>query len=335
MVKYILSSYIIYNTLYLYNLEKFKNKHELIHVMKRKIIQLAGKTLVVSLPSKWVKKYGVKKGDEIEVDEQERKLVIKAKGEEELQLKLLNLKDLNHMVGRIIGGFYKSGYNELEITYDSPEQYAAIREVLNRSCMGYEIIRHGQRTLLIKNLSELHTEEFDNLFRRLFLSLLSSAEDTLEYAKQGNLKALEEIELRDLLITKYSDLCRRMINIHGRGSISKTTSYYYLSEALEKIGDGYKAFANFLIKNNMKNINTENVHSLFEINALLRLSYDLLYTFDFKKLEEFGQQREKIKKEFESKLNTASLKELKCTHLLFNIFSMIFEMNSSIIIANV
>lgn len=303
--------------------------------MKRKVIQLAGKTLVVSLPSKWAKKCGVKKGDEIEVEEQERKLVIKTKGEGELQSKSLNVKDLNHMIGRVIGGFYKSGYNELEIIYDSPEQYSAISEVLNRSCMGYEIIRHGKRTLLIKNLSELHTEEFDNLFRRLFLSLLSSAEDTLEYAKQGNLKALEEIELRDLLITKYSDLCRRMINIHGRGSINKTTSYYYLCEALEKIGDGYKAFANFLIKNNMKNINTETIQSFSEINALLRLSYNLLYDFDLKKLEEFGQQREKIKKEFESKLNTASLKELKCTHHLFNIFTMIFEMNSSIIIANV
>jgi phosphate uptake regulator len=286
--------------------------------MKRKVIQLAGKTLVVSLPSKWAKKYGVKKGEEIEVEEQERKLVIKAKGEERLSPKSLNLKDLNQMIGRIIGGFYKSGYNELEITYYSPEQYAAIGEVLNRSCMGYEIIRHGQRTLLIKNLSELHTEEFDNLFRRLFLSLLSSAEDTAEYAKQGNLKALEEIEPRDLLITKYSDLCRRMINIHGRGSTSKTTSYYYLCEALEKIGDGYKAFAKFLIRNKIKSINAETVRSLLEINTLLRLSYNLLYDFDFKKLED-----------------NASLKELKSIHHLFNIFTMIFEMNSSIIIANV
>ncbi len=303
--------------------------------MKRKVIQLAGKTLVVSLPSKWVKKYGVKKGEEIEVEEEESTITIKAHGKAEQRTKAVDLKDINIMIGRIIGGFYKAGYDELEITYHSPEQYAAIREVLSRSCLGYEIIRHGQRTLLIKNLSELHAEEFDNILRRLFLALLSSAEDMLEYIKQNNLKALEEIEPRDLLITKYSDLCRRILNLKGRENTSKTTSFYYLCEALEKIGDGYKAFAKFIVVNKMARLDTDAVRLLSEVNKLLRMSYELFYEFDFKKLEEFGQCSQKIKKEFDLKLNSSSLKELKLTHHLFNIFSMIFEMNSSLIIAHV
>ena len=37
--------------------------------MIRKVIQLASRTLVVSLPSKWVKTVNVQKGDEIEVIE--------------------------------------------------------------------------------------------------------------------------------------------------------------------------------------------------------------------------------------------------------------------------
>jgi phosphate uptake regulator len=303
--------------------------------MKRKVIQLAGKTLVVSLPSKWAKKYGVKKGDEVEVEEEERKIVIKVQGKGEQKTKTLDLKDIHFMIGRIIGGFYKAGYDEIEITYYSTEQYAAIREVLNRSCTGYEIIKHGQRILVIKNLTELHANEFDNILRRFFLSLLSSAEDTLDYIKQNNLKALEEIELRDLLITKYSDLCRRIINIQGQETISKTTSHYYICEALEKIGDGYKAFARFITKNKINRLDAEAIHFLSEINKLLRLSYELFYEFDFKKLEEFGQYCERIKKEFESRLSAASLKELKLTYHLFNIFSMIFEMNSSLIITHV
>ena len=32
------------------------------------MIQLAGRTLVVSLPSSWAKEYGIEKGDEVEVD---------------------------------------------------------------------------------------------------------------------------------------------------------------------------------------------------------------------------------------------------------------------------
>jgi len=44
--------------------------------MKRRAIQLAKKTLVVSLPQAWVRKQGIKKGQEIHVREQGRSLVL-------------------------------------------------------------------------------------------------------------------------------------------------------------------------------------------------------------------------------------------------------------------
>ena len=208
--------------------------------MKRKVIQLAGKTLVVSMPNKWVKKYGVKKGDDVEVEEGERKLVIKVGGKGEQTTKIINIKEIKIMLNRVISGLYKAGYDEVELTYESPEQYSVIRDVLNKTCMGYEIIKHGQRTILIKNLSELHLDEFDNILRRYFLTLLSSADDALEYIKQGNLEGMREIELRDYQINKYSDLCRRILNIRGMDTIKKTTTYYYICEELEKLGDEYR-----------------------------------------------------------------------------------------------
>ena len=47
-----------------------------VYDMRRKIIQLAGKTLVVSLPSDWVKELGLKKGQEVEVSRVGRSMVI-------------------------------------------------------------------------------------------------------------------------------------------------------------------------------------------------------------------------------------------------------------------
>ena len=44
--------------------------------MKRKAIQLASQTIVVSLPAKWVRQQGIKKGDEIDVEERGKELVI-------------------------------------------------------------------------------------------------------------------------------------------------------------------------------------------------------------------------------------------------------------------
>ena len=302
--------------------------------MKRKVIQLAGKTLVVSMPNKWVKKYGVKKGDDVEVEEGERKLVIKVGGKGEQTTKIINIKEIKIMLNRVISGLYKAGYDEVELTYESPEQYSVIRDVLNKTCMGYEIIKHGQRTILIKNLSELHLDEFDNILRRYFLTLLSSADDALEYIKQGNLEGMREIELRDYQINKYSDLCRRILNIRGMDTIKKTTTYYYICEELEKLGDEYRDLMKLMIKNKIKRVDDDILKLITEINQLLRLFYEAFYDFDLIKIEDFGKKSEKIKKEFSARLETNSTKELMLNYYLYRIFSIIFDMNGSLLTAN-
>ena len=45
--------------------------------MKRKVIKLADKTSVVSLPSKWIKNYKVEKGDELDLEEIGNSILIK------------------------------------------------------------------------------------------------------------------------------------------------------------------------------------------------------------------------------------------------------------------
>jgi len=43
--------------------------------MKRKVSQIGPATLMVSLPSKWAKQFGVKKGSELEIEEKGNKLL--------------------------------------------------------------------------------------------------------------------------------------------------------------------------------------------------------------------------------------------------------------------
>ncbi len=44
--------------------------------MKRKVSLHGPSTLTVSLPSKWVKKYCIKKGDELDIEEKNSTLII-------------------------------------------------------------------------------------------------------------------------------------------------------------------------------------------------------------------------------------------------------------------
>ena len=53
------------------------------YIMKRKVIQIADSTQLVSLPRKWTIKNGIKKGDELEIVEKGPKLIVHASGSEE------------------------------------------------------------------------------------------------------------------------------------------------------------------------------------------------------------------------------------------------------------
>ena len=44
--------------------------------MKRKVIQIADSTQLISLPRKWAQKFNIKKGDELEVEEHDNKIVV-------------------------------------------------------------------------------------------------------------------------------------------------------------------------------------------------------------------------------------------------------------------
>ena len=63
--------------------------------MKRKIIQIADSTQLVSLPRKWSLKYNIKKGDEVEVEEQGNKLLVSTEKGVELKSIEIDVTELD------------------------------------------------------------------------------------------------------------------------------------------------------------------------------------------------------------------------------------------------
>jgi len=54
--------------------------------MRRKVIQIADSTQLVSLPRKWALKHGIKKGDELNIEEKGSELLVSVeKGEVKLK----------------------------------------------------------------------------------------------------------------------------------------------------------------------------------------------------------------------------------------------------------
>src|SRR3989344_7645563 len=109
--------------------------------MKRKVIQLAGKTSVISLPSKWVKKYNVKKGDEVEVIENGSDLVVKTNNSSAKESITLDVSKFNKRAfGCAMSALHKIGYDEVTLLHDKPLQVKELQEHMNNLFLGFVVI---------------------------------------------------------------------------------------------------------------------------------------------------------------------------------------------------
>src|SRR3989344_7941313 len=122
--------------------------------MKRKVALIGPSTLMLSLPSKFVKKFGIKKGDELDVDENGNSLVIKLGENRKNEIKELNLANYEVMIKRMIGGLYKRGYNEAKIFFNNPKQLEVIYKTINENLTGFEIINQTSNFIVVKEVSK-------------------------------------------------------------------------------------------------------------------------------------------------------------------------------------
>ena len=81
--------------------------------MKRKVVKLGPATLVVSLPTKWIKELNVKQGDEVEVGEQDRDLLIQTKKDSAVEKCEVDISKMDTLMKRYVFAKYiKPGVEE-------------------------------------------------------------------------------------------------------------------------------------------------------------------------------------------------------------------------------
>jgi len=298
--------------------------------MKRKVIQLAGKTLVVTLPTEWARKYNVKKGDEIDVDEIKNKLVIGSEKELGKEKISLDVSGLSPMIYRILGAVYKAGYDEVEVRYESEKDLEEIEEVSKREFIGFEIVKKGKNSLVIKSVSEINYKEFDNVLRRTFLLILEIAEDGLKAIKNSDKKMLLKLIELDKEVNKYADFCRRILNKKGYASFVKTPTIYFIVEELEKVSDAYMDLCKASTEIDKKI--DKDIEAVFnDVNVFFREFYELFYKFDMNGLAEHGKKRNALNKNIKNLMKTTSKEELLMLFFLSLIVEEIFNMNGVLI----
>jgi phosphate uptake regulator len=204
------------------------------------------------MPAKWIKKYGVRKGDELEVSELGNKLLISTSKTQNPSFASINLRGLGkNLIRRIILSLYTYGYDEIRLNVDD---IIPIQNAIS-NCLGYAVIEQTENSCIIKDLSGTTDIEFDVIFKRAFRLIITTAKECARLAELK--KSLDQIERGDPSINQFTDYCLRYLNKKGYGDAISTNIYYVLMHNLERIGDFYKHISSWSAKNKLVKDNIE------------------------------------------------------------------------------
>lgn len=292
--------------------------------MERKAIQLAGKTLVVSLPSKWAKHYGIKKGDTLIVEEKERSLIIKTSRDVSVEKVQLNLEGPYEFIKRSIDVAYKKGVDELNLSFDDVKTRNIIEKVLE-STMGFEIISSKEKSCLVKSVATAIEGEFDNILRRSFLIMLSMSEESYDAVSKSQFQRLGEIGMSDNTINKLTNFCKRILNKKGYKDEKLANYIYCIVWELERISDEYKKICSYAYPKKGK-ISRDILELYKEANDFVRDFYNLFYKFSQEAGINFTNRRNSLLKKCESLMPKKHGSDAVLLHHLTNIINSTYDL---------
>ena len=179
---------------------------------------MAGKTMVISLPSDVVKKYGLKKSQELEVTEDNGKISILI--ENQLYKEPCELKAKECLVQEQLESLYTQGYNEIKVFYENKTTLKKIIKNINKKFIGFQVLDSNSKYCIIKSIAKEDDTKLQSLIRRSFLILLSLLENDDEDSRENLIKLI--------------NVCKRML--HQRNyNFNEAMLLYNLTVLIEEI----------------------------------------------------------------------------------------------------
>jgi len=277
--------------------------------MKRKVIQIAESTQLISLPRKWCLQHGIMKGDELEVEEHGNRLAVLTEKDTEMGSVEIDISSLDRTsIIFLIRGLYKKGYDEIKLIFNKPTTthyrltqttkiISAIHQEVNR-LTGMEIVQQKDNFCLLKAISKPTDKELDSMLRRVYILLLDAAKDLIEGAKSNDQLLIETIQEKHDTITKFVSYSLRIMNKIRNEDIN-TRFLYHIIATLDKITDLLKICGRDLQEYNKK-LRKESVTILDSIYNSFTMYYALFYKFDLDTARKLSENKELVSNRIES-----------------------------------
>jgi len=292
--------------------------------MERRIMKQGPSTLVVSLPSAWVKKHNIHKGDRVHLEERGKTLSIFLTPKQSEKRISLDLSGTLPMTNRITGALYKAGFDEIKLSYGKSEEAEAIMEAV-KAMTGHEVIKHEKNVIMIKRLVLSDVESFSTLYRKCFHVLHDMAHDTLQALEKNDKELMRAVVIKDQTMAVFVDYTRRIV-LAGDAP-EHAQQLYHIAEQLERIADRFKYICQeyeavpYKPSDNALTILRQVIHFISQFEGFF-------YDFSLEKTVEFGRERERIQKAIDNSRLTE--KDARLLFYCTSIFTSLFDLNGAV-----
>lgn len=285
----------------------------------RNVIKHGPSTLIVSLPSKWVKEKNVKNGDTLEYKEEGDSLIFSTnsikKEKKHIEVDFSGLDRSSIML--TLRSLYRQGYSSIKIKYDSPEVIYfrtdtklnfinVIKEEINR-LPGIEIIEQRDKYCLVHEITESSASEFDNVFKKIFFMVYDAFEGIIECLTSANSCFIDAFDNKHNSITKFISYCCRLLMLEKIKDYQSSLQYYNILTNFDVIADILKNFCRAVTKLNFR-FSDNGISMIRTLADNQKLFYNIFFNFKKEMLREFEENKELlIKKAFSCKFDSKEI----------------------------
>jgi phosphate uptake regulator len=200
--------------------------------MKRKLVKQAGQAFTLTLPIEWIRHNGLNVGDEVDIIDRGKNILVKS-GKKTLTGTIeLNIKRFsNRMKYTYINSAYALGVDEIDL--ETEEGYY---HDLSQN-MGLALVSQKDDKSIIKDLSGVSPENMDEIFKRAFQMLMEFYDKAVENIFEGDKETIKTLNKIDGEINKFTLFVERAIMKSSYPSSTMGRIMFAYSFELEKIGD--------------------------------------------------------------------------------------------------
>ena len=297
--------------------------------MKRKVIQIANSTQLVSLPRKWAIENNILKGDELNLEIQDSSLTISKTAKNNPSRTIsIDCKGFGRNIKRVIGALYSAGYDEIIVHYSGYSDLQPVQTIMREGCIGFELIEQKPNYVVLKKVSETMDEEFEPVVKRMIMYLITMSKEALAALKNPQKDRLQYVIEMDLGINKFIDFCRRVLS---NGSNRANWALFPALHTIEQTGDEYKNLCRMISRGKEKPTQRM-IDLLSEINMFVELSYELMFKFSIPVLQKAYTRKKELQSTIDNIRSDASADDLRTLHYLSNIVEIIDSIDSHVLI---